>query len=75
MKVRIKLMGMLKDRAPAGDGLELEDGATISDALMKLAVASETIQAVTLNGSLERDKGRALVDGDELVILPPVGGG
>lgn len=75
MRVQIKLMGMLKDREPEGGEMELADAASISDVLMSLGIESRTIQAVSVNGSIERDKGRALKDGDELTILPPVGGG
>ena len=75
MRIQIKLMGMLKDRSPEGDVLELDDDASVDDVMSKLGIATETIQAVTVNGSIERDKSRSLTDGDELVILPPVGGG
>ena len=75
MKVQIKLMGMLKDRTPGGGELELPPAATIDDVLTALEIDSETIQAFSVNGSIERDKARALSDGDELTVLPPVGGG
>jgi len=75
MKIQVKLMGVLKDRAPDGGSLEVGYGATIADVLSTLEIAAETIQAVTVNGSIEHDKGRSLSGGDELVILAPVGGG
>ena len=75
MKIQIKLVGMLKDRTPEGISLELPVNSTIENVLAQLDILSETIQAVSVNGSIERDKSRTLVDGDELVVLPPVGGG
>lgn len=75
MNIRVKLMGMLKDRSPDDGSLELAADATIDDLLAALEIQSETIQAVTVNGAIERNKGRALTDNDEVVVLPPVGGG
>jgi sulfur carrier protein ThiS len=75
MKLRIKLMGMLKDHSPENGELELPEQSTIGDVLKALAVDSESIQAFSVNGSIARDRSRKLFDGDELTVLPPVGGG
>jgi molybdopterin converting factor small subunit len=75
MQVRLKLMGMLKARTPAGGVLELADGATIDDVLRALEVAPQTIRVFTVNGQFERDRGRVLAPDDELTVIPPVGGG
>ena len=75
MKIHVKLMGMLKDHAPAGGELDLADGSTIQDVLVELDIDSETIQAFSVNGSIQRDRAAKLADGDELTVLPPVGGG
>lgn len=75
MKLKIKLMGMLKDHTPEGGELEVPDGSTIGDVLKLLKIESETIQAFSINGSIDRDRERTLNDGDELTVLPPVGGG
>lgn len=75
MKVRIKLMGTLKDREPPNGELELAEGSDIHQLLVALQLESEAIQAFSINGSIERDRGRALLDGDEITVLPPVGGG
>ena len=74
MRIQLKLMGVLKSKTPA-DGLELPDGATVEDALRALDIASQSVQVFTVNGSLERNRDRALADGDELSVIPPVGGG
>ena len=75
MRIQIKLMGMLKDRTPEGGRLDLADAASIHDVLNVLEIDGDTVQAFSVNGSIERDKQRTLNDGDELIILPPVSGG
>ena len=75
MRIRVKLMGMLKDKMPPNGELELPASATIDDALAKLEIAAETVQVCTLNGLLERERTRALQPDDELSVIPPVGGG
>ena len=75
MKIQIKLMGVLKDRTPEDGSLELTDGASVEDVLRALDIESERVQVITVNGSLERDRARVLEAGDELSVIPPVGGG
>lgn len=75
MQIRVKLMGLLKDKTPADGCLELENDATIEEALARLEIPAEKAQAFTVNGSFERDRNRRLSDGDELSVIPPVGGG
>ena len=75
MQIRLKLMGMLKSRTPAGGVLEVADGATIDDVLRALEIAPRTIAVFTVNGLFERDRGRVLAANDELTAIPPVGGG
>ena len=75
MRIRLKLMGMLKARTPEGSVLEIADGATIGDALHALGLAPQATHVVTVNGQVERDRGRVLAPDDELTIIPPVGGG
>ena len=75
MQIRLKLMGMLKARTPAGGALEVADGATIDDVLRALDVAPQAIRVFTVNGQFERDRGRMLAPNDELTVIPPVGGG
>ena len=75
MQIRLKLMGMLKARTPAGGVLEVADGATIDDVLRALGITSQTLRVFTVNGQFERDRSRVLAANDELSVIPPVGGG
>lgn len=75
MQIKIKLMGMLRDKTPEGGSIELPAGATITDALVALDIDAGSVQVFTVNGQLQRDKGYQLSDGDELSVIPPVGGG
>jgi len=75
MQIRLKLMGMLKAKTPAGGVLEVGDGATIEDVLRALEIAPQTIKVFTVNGLFERNRGRVLAANDELAAIPPVGGG
>jgi molybdopterin converting factor small subunit len=75
MHVRLKLSGFLKEKSPPGGTLSLADGATIEDVLTALGIAPSSVQSSLVNGRFERDRTRTLQDGDELSLLPPVGGG
>jgi molybdopterin converting factor small subunit len=75
MRIRLKLMGVLKAKTPAGGALDLPAGATIDDALRALDATSPAIRVFTVNGTFERDRARVLADDDELAVIPPVGGG
>ena len=75
MRIRVKLMGVLKDKTPHGDLLDLPETSTIEDALNALEIPTQSVQVFTVNGQLERDKSRPLSADDELSVVPPVGGG
>ena len=75
MQIRLKLMGMLKSRTPAGGALDVADGATIDDVLRALEIVPKATPVFTVNGQFERDRGRVLAPNDELTVIPPVGGG
>ena len=72
MQISVKMMGVLKDKTPPGDTLELPDGATVDDAL---DVPRKLVQIFSINGDLMRDFDRTLEADDELTILAPVAGG
>ena len=75
MLIRVKLMGVLKPKTPPGGKLEMADGATIEDVLRALEIAPQAIRVFTVNGQFERDRSHVLAANDELVAIPPVGGG
>ena len=75
MKIQVKLMGVLKDKNPPDHELELSDGDSIETALTALDIPIDSVQVFTINGQIVRDRGHALSEGDELTVLPPVGGG
>jgi sulfur carrier protein ThiS len=75
MEIQTRLMGVFKAKSPAGQRLELADGATIADALRTLEIPADHVHLVMINNRLEHDHARVLQSGDELMVMPPVGGG
>jgi sulfur carrier protein ThiS len=75
VQIRLKLMGTLKGKMPAGGAIEVPDGASIDDVLRALNIAPQAIRVFTVNGAFERDRKRVLAPDDELSAIPPVGGG
>lgn len=81
MQVRIKLMGALRSKLPAGSqgGSALVDlergGVTVADVLAKLGIGAQQIHLVMVNGEQETERQRPLRENDELVVFPPVAGG
>ncbi|MBP62152.1 MAG: molybdopterin synthase sulfur carrier subunit [Planctomycetaceae bacterium] len=75
MQITVKLMGFLKEKTPPGNTITLVDPTTVEELLNALDVPSELVQVTTINGSFEQDRSRQLADGDELSVIPPVGGG
>ncbi len=75
MHISVKMMGVLKDKPPPGETLELPEGATVNDAMEALDVPRKLVQIFSINGDLIRDFDRTLEADDELTILAPVAGG
>ncbi|MFP6679796.1 MAG: MoaD/ThiS family protein [Dehalococcoidia bacterium] len=81
MKIAIKLFAGLRDRAGTGDmSVELEDGATVMDALdlaqqsaPKRWIIPTSLMTAVNNEYVPLNK--SLKDGDELALIPPVSGG
>ena len=81
MALRVLAFARLRELVGAGArDLELADGATVAEAWSALAAgAAELTQhrastRFARNGVLT-DPGTVLHDGDEVALLPPVGGG
>lgn len=75
MEITTRLMGAFKAKSPAGNRLQLADGASVADALAALDIPGDHIQLVMVNNALEHNHSRPLRPGDELMVMPPVGGG
>jgi sulfur carrier protein ThiS len=83
MRVVLRLHATLRDYLPEGTDttgarLDLPEGATIPDALAKLAVPLSLAHIILINGRhvLKPDvPTRRLAEGDELVVFPAIGGG
>ena len=57
MEIRLKLMGVLKGKTPAGDVVDLSAGATIANVLEALDISAESVHTFFVNGKVERDHG------------------
>ena len=75
VEIQVKLMGMFKDKTPADGQLELPENASVATALEALDIASDSVQVLTINGNMVRDRSHTLSDGDQMTLIPPVGGG
>jgi MoaE-MoaD fusion protein len=82
MTVTVRLFAMLRERA-GSDSIEVElaDGATVAEALAKLAERPELgdlLDRIPVAMAVNRDyagPGTSLAAGDELALVPPVSGG
>jgi len=82
MRVRVLAFARVRELlGGASHDLQIEDGATIADIWDALAnrcsgltpLADST--RIARNGKLVSDAGERVLDGDEVALLPPVGGG
>jgi molybdopterin synthase catalytic subunit len=80
--VSVRLFAALRERAGCDSlDLELDDGATVGDALALLARhdrLGDALERLTVVMAVNRDyagAGRALKEGDEVALIPPVSGG
>ena len=80
MQINLKLFATLRKKLPPGSSkgkatLDLADNATINDLIQQLDIPLELAQMVLVNGEQTREFERALTDGDQVRIFPPVAGG
>jgi molybdopterin converting factor small subunit len=81
MQVRVRLGAGLSRLAVAPVvGLELDDGATVADALARLAadqpvLAAHLPAALPVVAGLHAERDRPLHAGEELALVTPVSGG
>jgi molybdopterin synthase catalytic subunit len=81
MIVRIRLFAQLRERAGDAIDAELDDGATVADALAELArdpLIADLLARLPVRMAVNRElvgEDTPLRSGDELALLPPVSGG
>lgn len=83
MKIGFKLFASLTDHLPPdrkGNRIELEvrEGTTIAELITRFNVPERSAHLVLVNGHFvpaAQRASRALADGDELAIWPPIAGG
>lgn len=83
MKISLKTAGTLGQFLPPGSArnnaqLELPDGASPIDVIVKLGMPPADSYLVTLNGAIVPTVQRAactLKEGDQLSVMPPLKGG
>jgi molybdopterin converting factor small subunit len=80
MKITVKLMAALRSKLPPGSQggkaeLDVEPHTTVAGVLDQLGIGHGHVHLVMINGTMETDRQKALHDGDELVVFPPVAGG
>lgn len=81
-RVRVLAFARVRELLESGDlAVDLPDGATVGDAWARLVERSPALAPlaastrIARNGRVVGDTLEALREGDELALLPPVGGG
>jgi molybdopterin synthase catalytic subunit len=76
MRVTVRLFAGLRERAGTGrQDLELHDGAGVEDVWPALGLGEEPPGVVYAVNRAYVERDRALEDGDEVALIPPVSGG
>jgi molybdopterin synthase catalytic subunit len=76
MRVTVRLFAGLRERAGTADReLELPPGARVADVWAPLDLGEEPEGLLYAVNKDYADAGRALADGDEVALIPPVSGG
>lgn len=76
MRVTVRLFAGLREHAGTGRReLELEEGARVEDVWPTLGLGQEPGGLVFAVNRIYVEPGRALADGDEVALIPPVSGG
>ena len=72
--VELTLVGLLRNYGPPQASLAVETGQTVSDVIRELGLNPDLVAIVMVNGRQE-SKDHRLQPGDEVKLLPLVGGG
>jgi molybdopterin synthase catalytic subunit len=76
VKVRVRLFAALRERAGSGSiEVELAQGAVVGDVWPALALGDEPPGILFAVNRSYADRDRALSEGDEVAVIPPVSGG
>lgn len=80
MKITVRLFATFTPHLPAGAvrntaGVEVPDGATVAEVMGVLGLDERAPKLTFVNNRREKDASRALRDGDDLAVFPPIGGG
>jgi sulfur carrier protein ThiS len=78
MRVHVRLFAGFREVLPrearGAATLELIEGSDVADLLDRLGIA-HPVKLVTVNGTPETRRDRVLVDGDTVLVFPPIVGG
>ena len=74
MRVILELGGPLREQKGQWHHLRLRHGSTVRDALRSVGVTEE-LYLVVFRNARRAELNDVLVEGDDLVAFPPVGGG
>ena len=77
MSIKVKLVGLLREYAPQGDSVDFEgaSGRTVAEVMAHLGIPLTLVSIMLVNGRHVKDQNYVLEEGDELTLLPPIGGG
>ncbi len=77
MGVKVKLVGSLRKYAPQGGSIDLDDadGRTVAEMMADLGIVPASVSVVLVNGHYVKPRSYVLQEGDEVTLLPPIGGG
>ena len=75
MEISVRLLGNLRRHATAGPlQIEIREGTTVTEAIELLGLRPGEVWLAKLGEQLV-EMNRPLREGDELLLIPPVGGG
>lgn len=72
--VELTLVGLLKKYGPSESSLTVESGQTVMEVIRNLGLDPDLVAIVMVNGR-QRFKSYRLQDGDNVKLVPMVGGG
>ena len=80
MKITVRLFATFARHLPAGAvrnsaALEVSDGTSVAGVMGRLGLDEKAPRLAFVNNRREKDFARALAEGDDLAVFPPIGGG